>query len=127
MIETQGKSAQQVVDEIFKALVSQGGKCMNQGVCAHTDFNGRYCAFGVLLDPYDKELMKYQGSCDYALKDFASRLGVNEDFININIKLLRQLQLIHDWKWKKNLKPSVRHLESRFGIKSDWLDKWEAM
>ena len=127
MIRTEGKSNQEIVDEIFEVLVKQGKRCMKNGVCAHADGEGNHCAFGLLLDPANKEIMRFDEDSLSTVIKFPDNLGPNSKFINSNLEMISILQEIHDAEHHDHSGFRLSLLSKKFNIKSEWADKWVAM
>ena len=101
MITTEGKTVEEVVDEIFIKLNKQGHRSMKRigppersiHQCAYSDDKGGHCAVGWLLDPDNEEAMNFGGSITGLS---AKKLGSNRKFIEDNIELMGVMQRIHD-------------------------------
>jgi len=96
MIDTSGKEVKEVITEIFREIVGQGGRCWGEGgSCFYGNYLGHHCAIGWLLPPDRKDLMNFRAYiCDLTVnfKD----LGPNDAFIRENECLLKIVQEIHD-------------------------------
>ena len=101
MIQTENRSTYDIVQDIFSALVRQGGRCMSEeaNVCAYerTNEDGTvsHCAAGWLI-PEGKlkgeDLTRPIG----ALVQDEVDLGPNEEWIADNVELLQLCQRTHD-------------------------------
>jgi len=89
----QFKTAQEACDYSVQKIVEQGGRCINDGICAHSDGQGNHCAIGWLLDPDNEELMNYAGGVQGVVDDFPDDVP---EIIKDNIDLFSTLQVFHD-------------------------------
>jgi hypothetical protein len=97
MIDTTGKTLQQVSDEIAGKLIKQGKKCTdgdNNG-CAYGDDGGNHCGIGWLLDGANHGQMEHVGNL-WSLSEDYPDLGINDAFIRENQDILARIQLLHD-------------------------------
>ena len=95
MIDTTGKTLQEVSDEIAAKLIEQGERCVNSsGYCQYSNDKGQHCAVGWLLPEDDPRLMSTIGSVNDLLT--FDNLGVNDAFIRKHCKPLKWLQAFHD-------------------------------
>lgn len=128
MINTTGKTLQQVSDEIAAVLIKQGKRCTvdefhNQ--CAYGDKLGNHCAVGHLLPSSDTTIMDYEGSVKSMIRKFESvELGVNGRFINENIAFLKNIQAIHDTLGIINVADNINHLAKSFDLNVSAWDGW---
>lgn len=99
MIITEGKTLQQVVNEIAEKLIQQGKPCIKLSspvtACAYGDNKGNHCAIGWLL-PEERDDLMMDGGNVSQLVDYYDDLGPNDDFIRENEVFLFFLQGIHD-------------------------------
>jgi hypothetical protein len=95
MINTTGKTLQQVSDEIAGKLIKQGKQCLLGNGCAYGDGEGNHCGIGWLLDESDEAVMRYVGGVN-SLLGHHSDLGSNDAFIRENYGVLDRVQLLHD-------------------------------
>ena len=101
MIQTENRSTYDIVQDIFSALVRQGGRCMSEeaNVCAYerTNEDGTvsHCAAGWLI-PEGKLKDDDLGRPVDALVHDEVDLGPNEEWIADNVELLQLCQRTHD-------------------------------
>lgn len=96
MIDTSGKEVKEVITEIFREIVGQGGRCRDkEGNCSYGNDIGHHCAIGWLLPPDRKDLMNFRGCAEDLTVNFRN-LGPNDAFIRKNERLLEIVQIIHD-------------------------------
>jgi hypothetical protein len=96
MIDTTGKTIQQVSDEIAGKLIKQGKKCLNiGGNCDYGDDEGNHCGIGWLLDESNEAVMGFEGGLA-GLIAHHNDLGINDAFIRENYGVLDRVQLLHD-------------------------------
>jgi len=100
MINTKGKTLQEVSDEIAKKLIEQGSPCSEGGICCY-GLGETHCAIGWLL-PEDSEAMKAEGNIFRLLEEY-SVLGPNEQFLRENLGALSLLEVIHDIEFRGGL------------------------
>lgn len=106
MIDTTGKTLQQVVAEVMDKLVEQGSRCtVTQGsndFCQYSDGNGKHCAVGWLLPEDVAALEVYQ---DSSVSSLISHITNNQPafmdeewfkFLNSNRTAMMNLQSMHD-------------------------------
>ena len=99
MIDTTGKTLQQVSDEIAAVLIKQGEQCLdinNPEACAYEDNNGLHCAVGHLLPSGVPDLIGNSTTIDAVLQVDAVIMCRNYKFISDNIEALTSIQRIHD-------------------------------
>ena len=89
----QFKTAQEACDYSVQQIVAQGGRCMNDGICAHGDGQGNHCAIGWLLDPDNKKLMNYDEGVQGVVADFPVEIP---QIIKDNLDMFAVLQDFHD-------------------------------
>ena len=89
----QFKTVQEACDYSVQKIVEQGWRCINDGICAHSDGQGNHCAIGWLLDPDNEDLMNYRGPVCATAKDFPHKVP---QIIKDNVKLFGTLQEFHD-------------------------------
>jgi hypothetical protein len=96
MIDTTGKTLQQVSDEIAGKLIKQGKKCTDDvGKCGYGDGLGNHCGIGWLLDSTSKEVMLFAGNLGDLLEEHTD-LGINDAFIREHKMTLADIQILHD-------------------------------
>lgn len=97
MIDTSGKEVKEVITEIFREIVGQGGRCRDKkgDFCSYGNNIGHHCAIGWLLPPDRKDLMNFIGCIGNLTVKFKD-LGPNDAFIRENECLLKIVQIIHD-------------------------------
>jgi len=95
MIDTTGKTIQQVSDEIAVALIKQGDRCVNDNGGCMYEKDGMHCAIGWLI-PKDSDAMMCKNGAFSLMTEHFNELGVNAEFIKENIDVLEVLQAIHD-------------------------------
>ena len=126
LIHTQSKTNPEIIDEIFTALNTQGGQCLNGLACSydnsaahlgpdatHTEPRNEHCAIGFLLDPQTPSiklrLQSYSNALDTLIEDFEEPdLGENMPYIYDHLDLLEAAQSLHDW-WNPSLSSMRRH------------------
>ena len=89
----QFNTAQEACDYSVQQIVAQGKRCINDGICAHSDGQGNHCAIGWFLDPDNEALMNYDGSVQGVVEDFPDDVP---EVIKDNIDLFSELQRFHD-------------------------------
>ena len=89
----QFKTAQEACDYLVQKLVAQGGRCMHDGLCAHSDGQGNHCSIGWLLDPDNEDLMNYNRGVQDVVEDFPDDVP---EVIKDNLDLFYELQSFHD-------------------------------
>ena len=100
MIITEGKTIQQVSDEIAAKLIVQGHRCILRSVpgigsmCSYNDGNGNHCAIGWLL-PEDHRCNEHHGGINSLISTWED-IGTNDQFIRDNWEILEVLQDVHD-------------------------------
>ena len=123
MIKTEGKTVEQVVEEIFALLVKQGKRCVNaNNECAYGNTVGEHCAVGFLLHE-TKQYMDFGGS----VRDLCSsleHLGPNHNFIINNVSILNLAQRVHDRSNNRGREFDSRALKRRIGRDTPALDEW---
>ena len=96
MIDTNGKEVKEVITEIFRKIIGQGGRCVDKtGHCYYGNDIGHHCAIGWLLPPDREDLMNFGGHIWDLIEEFED-LGPNDAFIRENECLLKIVQIIHD-------------------------------
>lgn len=122
MISTEGKTIQQVSDEIAAALIKQGKPCLRNYGCAYGDNLGNHCAVGWLL-PKDSEFM-YSTENVNELARKKNYLGKNTDFIKNNTQFLSLIQKLHDGGATRTRLRIAGDLEDSFGIDTTAWQPW---
>jgi len=131
MIDTTGKTLQEVSDEIAGKLIEQGSRCVrsensefpNADVrCAYSDGEGNHCAIGWLLDPKNEAVMSFGGGLDsMSLAELISE-EPNKEFISENREALIVIQRIHDHPRKEGRRDNLGVLAIEHGLDtSAWL------
>jgi hypothetical protein len=117
MIDTTGKTLQQVSNEIAGRLIKQGKKCTanDDNSCVYGDGEGNHCGIGWLLDSTSKEVMSFVGNITSLLTDH-DHLGINDAFLREHQSILGDIQLLHDMP---------RDLHARANLDSLNLDAWQ--
>jgi hypothetical protein len=103
MIDTTGKTIQQVSDEIAGKLIKQGKRCIqgDNGRCVYGDGLGNHCGIGWLLDASNDSIMgNWRGV--QCLSNSSIDLGINDAFIREHYGVLGWIQDLHD-------SPQYRH------------------
>lgn len=95
MINTDGKTVQQVITEVLEKFIDQGKRCTRGGNCVYGDDQGNHCAIGWLLPDDREDLMKFEGSLSSLVTE-VDDLGPNDVFIQNHFGVLNVLQLFHD-------------------------------
>jgi len=96
MISTDGKTVIEVVSEVLRAIIDQGGRCIDRyNDCMYGDGKGKHCAVGWLMPDDRKDLMGLMGNLDTLIAE-EDDLGPNTGFILKNRTLLYILQTFHD-------------------------------
>ena len=127
MIDTTGKTVEEVVSEMFKALFEQGEPCIQDKVCSFGNDKGQHCAVGFLLDEeVDDGIMQSKDSIIDLSRYYS--LGVNRDFIIENERILLECQRIHDADNKFRIEMDRDFLAVKLGgITPQYVDLWVAM
>ena len=127
MIDTTGKTIEEVVEEMFKALCEQGEPCMDNNVCSYGNDDGQHCAVGFLLDDkVDDGIMQSRDSIRDLSRHYS--LGANHDFIMANESILLECQCIHDADNEISITSYKEHLAIKLGgITPQYVDQWVAM
>lgn len=102
MILTQGKTLQEVVDDIAAVMIQQGCLCLNDELCAYGNEQGEHCPVGHLL-PEDREELMSSPQGVRGLCELYPDLGPNDQFIRDNIEAMEDLQRLHDGSAADNL------------------------
>lgn len=116
MILTEGKTIQQVSDEIAKALIKQGKRCYSSAVggCVFSDGEGNYCAIGLVLPEDDEKIIRFIGGLSDLLETFGSEnLGPNGAFIKKNLTTFYSFLGLHDNQLRKNREVVADNLISK--------------
>ena len=96
MIDTTGKSLQQVSDAIAGKLIRQGGQCLDEdGNCAYGDGKGNHCAIGWLLSE-TSPLMNSGHTLSGLVETNSLEQEPNREFIIGNVGALFLIQSLHD-------------------------------
>jgi hypothetical protein len=95
MINTTGKTIQQVSDEIAGKLIKQGKQCLLGDGCAYGDGQGNHCGIGWLLEESNEAVMSSEGDLN-DLQLTHNDLGINDAFIRENYGVLGRIQGLHD-------------------------------
>ena len=100
MILTDGKTFEEVCQEIADALVKQGGQCRNTvtNSCAYGNDKGQHCAIGWLLPDDRERLMGFSGGANTLITHFRD-LGPNDAWLREHKSRLMTIQRFHD-KWR---------------------------
>jgi len=125
MITTAGKSANQVINEVFEKLIAQGGQCIDGDDCAYGDDEGNHCAVGWLLPESNGHLMMSNKDIHGIIKVYDD-LGPNDKFIRANGDLLDAVQTLHDASKLSARFHAALHL-ARKGADPRVLTKWVYM
>jgi hypothetical protein len=131
MIDTTGKTLQEVSDEIAAKLIEQGERSvrathLGANRCAYSDGEGRHCAIGWLLNPRNGGAMSFVGGVGgLRFGGFLSREPA-ESFINEHMGTLRIIQALHDNTTKVGRQREVGRLSSR-GIDTKAWKPWVAL
>jgi len=125
MIDTAGKTLNQVCEEIFQLLNKQGKRCVNESGCVYGNDEGHHCAVGFLLPEDDKKLMNFSGSLNQLINHSGiGDLGINGKFIEKYFTELTLLQSVHDCVTKEYRISARDELADRFRIKNEYMDQW---
>lgn len=87
------RTLQETFDYVVDKIVGQGGRCMSGIDCAYEDGEGKHCAIGWLLDPYNSELMGFVGPVRFLLEEYPEFMP---PLIANNINVFSALQTFHD-------------------------------
>ena len=124
MIQTEGKTLPEVLNEVFGKLVEQGGRCVDsEGDCVYGAL-AKHCAIGWLLPEDNLELMEFNGSIGRL--NMLPELGPNTEFLHLNEQVLEGVQQAHDAPYHGALLIAVETLKSAFGPIPN-LDEWCAL
>ena len=116
MIDTTGKTIEEVVEEMFALLVKQGGRCVDEdGNCSYGDRLGNHCAIGFLIE---EQMMDCSDGVDAMVRNFNISIGANAGFIAMNLNVLSLCQKLHD---TNNNSRTGRSLSSIYQIICDSL------
>lgn len=127
MINTEGKTVVEVLDEVLGKLIQQGGRCVNDNNNCLYGSEGRHCAVGWLL-PDVRSLMTFQGSVNQLLEaPRRASLGPNEAFLNKHRDVLRTLQRLHDVNDSEGLSAQAEALRQQLGSEIPLLKDWVEM
>ena len=98
MIVTKDKTLEMITEEIFAALVKQGGQCLANGSCAYGNSLGQHCAVGFLLPPGSRAMAAVDTSVRGLVDEYeySEELGPNSEFMRGNLNFLEDLQKLHD-------------------------------
>ena len=123
MIDTKGKTINQVAEEVFSRLVKQGGRCLDGGgrACCYGDGTGNHCAIGWLLP----EHLMDAGAGVRELFD-SEELGPNHDFIGEHLTILKDMQILHDTD-SAGVRGVTREKLMEAGVESESIDTWVEM
>lgn len=121
MITTEGKTLQQVSDEIAAKLIAQRKPCMleNPERCVYGDKNGNHCAVGWLLPENNPELMGSSSgvkSLTTKVQRGLIHLGKNQKFIIKHADALSVMQSLHDIKDPASRQYSADQLTQEHGL-----------
>jgi len=125
MITTEGKTLQQVSDELAETLINQGERCVGVVGCVYGNGRGQHCAVGWLL-PEDPELMQFKGPLHDLIVE-QTGLGPNESFLKKNVKFLDYIQSLHDAKTKRYRKRIVGRVSEEFDLDMTAWQPWVDM
>lgn len=124
MIDTTGKTFQEVSDELAEVLIKQGKRCMNNmGKCCYADGKGNHCAIGHLIDKSYYHSPGGVHNLVHAAKNRESTLGINHKFIEDNMSILGLYQSLHDHS-TKYVRANIIKKIKRKGINMDAWIPW---
>ena len=124
----QFNSAQEACDYSVQKIVEQGKRCMNDGLCAHSDGQGNHCAIGWMLDPDNKELMNYDEGVQGMVDKFPDDVP---QIIKDHVCLFEDLQNFHDQPGPLNREMRRNRLRDNYKIDTSaphwqqWVDMGE--
>ena len=128
MIDTTGKTIQQVSDEIAAKVIGQGGQSISSnGFCLYDDEKGRHCAVGWLMEKGSDAMKKLGGLSDLLERPTDIDFGVNDEFIRENKTVLCVLQSLHDSRYKRYRLDSIRCLKVDHEIDTTAWTPWVEM
>jgi hypothetical protein len=99
MINTTGKTFQQVSDEIAAKLVQQGCQCTSDhdsDQCLYGDWLGNHCAAGWLLPPDLANRLDGTLGISMLLDEHSAEIGENAEFIAKYKRPMIYIQELHD-------------------------------
>jgi len=108
-----------------KKIVEQGGQCIGEdGECAYSDFEGKHCAIGWLLDHYDEQMMESTLDLDPLISEFYERIPKT---ITQNVTAFKLLMEFHDSKSLIDRQICFDNLREDYGDVVDFQDPhWDA-
>jgi hypothetical protein len=120
------RTLQETFDYVVDKIVGQGGRCMSGEVvssgCAYGDGEGKHCSIGWLLDPNDRDLMKYSGGVACLARDFPFALP---DVVVKNIEIFSSVQIFHDTAMSRNRKLDALDIQKQgINISNPNVQKW---
>lgn len=124
MIDTSGKTLQQVNDELAEILSQQVERCMSdEGHCAYGNAREQHCAVGWFLDPSIDGVMDFRGGVQTLVNSYES-LGPNDEFILGHVEFLQCLQDLHDRSFKADREAALERIVSDHGLDMTAWQPW---
>ncbi len=122
------RSLQNIFDTVAEHLLIQNEKSVFGDVCAYRGEDGRRCAIGVLIpDEYYVESIEdstvfneaVDGHLTNVLK--ANGIDINDDY---TIKLLRELQRVHDTNEIRDWPNELCQVAKRYGLNAAAIEEF---
>ena len=133
MIDVQGKSLQQISDEIAEALIRQGVQCRNNitDLCVYGNSEGQHCAVGMIIPEDEVWAFEVEGQVYNLLNYGYVRFETGHrdtpfwfSFLNENKEFFNLIQHLHDTSSVSSRKVFAERVSELYKIDMKAWDDW---